>query len=109
MLLESGADPRLLADDGATPAQVKMCTITACIVIYGYYIQVAANPAVEECLKAWDIEATNKLLACLEEQKGKRLERDAKLRQAEESKSVPHRVSRSNLLNSITIPSQNSG
>jgi len=41
---------------------------------------------VEECFKEWDMGATDQLLISLEDQKNQRLERDARLRQAEEGK-----------------------
>ncbi len=46
--------------------------------------QVAGQPAVEEYLQSWDVSETDRLLTGLETERQKRVEQEAKLRQAVE-------------------------
>ena len=89
VLLELGADPRVTADDGATPEQVNSLYIALVHIKEVQSIsltlwQVAAQAAVEETLQSWDIETTKKLVEGLESSRAKRLDREKQLKQAAE-------------------------
>lgn len=64
-------------------ATVSHCFYIVCC-IYPWQ-QVSAQAAVEETLKSWDIEATEKLLEGLEKVRSKRLEMEKKLKQTAEN------------------------
>lgn len=68
LLLQSGADPRLYASDGATPEQV------------------ASVDTVKQVLVSWDIEATESMLTIIEETRQQRLEEDRRRREEEMAK-----------------------
>ena len=84
-LLGVGADPRVIADDGANPEQVCLFLSINCH-LNSINVQVAAQPAVEEVLKCWDIKMTEHFLEGLEAGQAKRLEKERQLKQAAEDK-----------------------
>lgn len=73
VLLRSGADPRIYADDGATPEQVKLF-LSILIVC-----QVSAHHDLEPIFQQWDMKETKKMLLWLEEERRRRTETDERI------------------------------
>lgn len=87
VLLELGADPRSIADDGAYPEQVSTYIAVHAVATTSLSVlfdQVAAKEAVEEIFKSWDIAITENLMEGLESTQEKRLEREGQFKQAAE-------------------------
>ena len=91
VLLQSGADPRLTAEDGERPDQVHMYCVfmhniitCACIYVASSqsqynFCQVASNFEVESVLNDWKIDDTERLLEHVQVAQKKRMESHGKL------------------------------
>ena len=74
-MLEFGADPRIYADDGATPVQVFVIVL---FLINNLFWKIASVSAVVSRLEEWTIEKTDSILAKMAEEKENKAKEERK-------------------------------